>query len=129
MKLLKHVLRYISGTLDLGLKFDREADMLDDVVEYTIFNFAGSKTDRKSTRGYVFIIVEVAINHCSKTLSIVTLSIYELRYVAICESRKKAVWLRRLLAQLRFRKISTPVRLYTDNQGSIAISNNPKFHR
>lgn len=48
MELIKYVLRYISGTLNLGLKFDREADISDDVVGYTDSDFAGSKTDRKS---------------------------------------------------------------------------------
>ena len=34
-----------------------------------------------------------------------------------------------LLAELGFWKRSTPVTLYSENQGSIALSNNPKFHR
>ena len=39
----------IYKTLDLSLKFDGEADMPDDVVKYTDSDFAGSKTDRKSS--------------------------------------------------------------------------------
>ncbi len=32
------------------------------------------------------------------------------------------------MAELGFRKKSIPVTLYADNQGSIALSNNPEFH-
>ena len=49
--LVKSVLRYISGTMDFGLTFDRETNTLDDVVGYTDSDFVGSKTDRKSTGG------------------------------------------------------------------------------
>lgn len=34
VKLVKHVLQYVSGTLDFGLTFEGEADTLDDIVGY-----------------------------------------------------------------------------------------------
>ena len=42
IELVKHVLQYVSGTLHLGLKFDREADTLDDVVRYTDSDYTSS---------------------------------------------------------------------------------------
>lgn len=47
VELAKHILQYVSETLDFGLKFDGEAGTLDDIVGYTDSNFAGSKSDRK----------------------------------------------------------------------------------
>lgn len=47
VELTKYVLRYISGTLELGQTFDGEADTPDDVIGYTDSDFAGSKPDRK----------------------------------------------------------------------------------
>ena len=47
VELVKHVLRYVSGTLELSSKFDREWDTPDDVIAYTDSDFAGSKPDRK----------------------------------------------------------------------------------
>ena len=64
--LVKHVLRYVSGTLDLGLTFDGEADIPNDMIRYTDSNFAGSKTDQKSTGGYVFMLAGAAISYLSK---------------------------------------------------------------
>ena len=129
VELVKHFLQDVSGILDLGLKFDREADTPDDVVVYTNSNFAGSKTDSKSFGGYIFMLARAAISHLSKLLSIDTLSICEAKYIAMCEEGKQAVWLGYLLAELGFRKRSTLVTLYADNQGSIALLNNPEFYR
>ncbi len=75
------------------------------------------------------MLAGAAISHSSKLQSIVALSTCEAEYVAMCEAGKEAVWLGYLLAELGFRKRSIPVTLYADNQGSIALSNNPEFHR
>ena len=75
------------------------------------------------------MLAGAAIGHSSKLQSIVALSTFEAEYVAMCEAGKEVVWLGYLLAELGFRKRSTPVTLYPDNQGSIALSNNPEFHR
>ncbi len=128
VQLVKLVLQYVSGTLELGLKSEREADIPDDVIGYTDSDFAGSKPDRKSTEGYIFMLPEAAISHSSKLQLIVALSICEAEYVVICEAEKEAFWLGYLLAELGFQKRSIPVTLYADNQGSIALSNSPEFH-
>ena len=91
VELVKHVLWYISKRLDLGLKFDGEADTPDNVVEYTDSNFAGSKTDRKSTWSYVFMLAGAVISYLSKLQSIVILSTCKAEYVSMCEARKEAV--------------------------------------
>ena len=111
IELVKHVLRYVSATLDLGLTFDGEADTPDNVIGYTDSDFAESKLDRKSTRAYVFMFAGAAISHSSKLQSIVALSTCEAEYVAMFEAGKDAVWLGHLLADLGFRKKSTPVTL------------------
>ena len=46
----------------------------------------------------------------------------------MCEAGKGTVWLESLLIELGFR-ITAPVTLYADNQGSITLANNPNFHR
>ena len=45
VELAKHILGYISGTLELELTFDDTADTLDDVIKYIDSDFAGSKSD------------------------------------------------------------------------------------
>ena len=115
VELMKHVLQYVSGILDLSLKFDGEADMSDDVVGNKNSDFAGSKTDHKSTGRYVFMLARAAISHSSKLQLIVVLSTCKAEYIAICEAGKEAIWLGYLLAELGCWKRSTPVTLYADN--------------
>ena len=129
VEVVKYILRYVSGTLKLGLIFDGNADTPDDVIGNTDFDFAGSKSDRKSAGGYVFMLAGAAISYSSKLQTIIALSTCEAEYVAMCEAGKEAVWLRSLLAEVGFRKRSSPVTLYADNQGSITLANNPEFHR
>lgn len=66
IEFVEHVLQYVSRRLELGLIFNGEADIPDDVVGYTDSNFAKFKPDQKSTGGYVFIFARAAISHSSK---------------------------------------------------------------
>lgn len=43
IKLVKHVLHYVSRILHLGLTFDRKADTSDDMIKYTNSDFIGLK--------------------------------------------------------------------------------------
>ena len=45
VELVKHILKYISRTLNLALKFDRKVDIPDDVVGYIDSNFAELNID------------------------------------------------------------------------------------
>ena len=85
-ELVIHDLRYVSGTLQLGLKLDGEADTTDDIIGCTDSDFAESKPDRKSIGGYVFMLAGVAFSHSSKLQSIIALSTFEVEYLAICEA-------------------------------------------
>lgn len=66
MKLVKHILQYISRTIGFGLIFDIGASLPNDVVGYTNSDFAKSKPDRQSTGEYVFMLAERAISYFSK---------------------------------------------------------------
>lgn len=87
-------------------------------------NFIKSKTDQKSTGGYVFMLIGALINHLSKLQSIVVLLTYETEYITMYKIWKKAIWLGYLLVKLKFRNKSTLITLYTDNKSSITLSNN-----
>ena len=48
---LKYVLKYINGSLNVGLNFKKRSDTLD-LVGYVVSNFAGDRDSRKSTTTY-----------------------------------------------------------------------------
>ena len=49
---VKHILRYLKGTIDYGLKYD--ASQKFNLQGYVESNWVGSAADRKSTSGYCF---------------------------------------------------------------------------
>jgi len=57
----------------------------------------------------------------------VATSSVEAEYVASANVTKEAVWLRTLLTELDFPPITATV-IFTDNQGCIALANNPVSH-
>lgn len=125
--LLQRVLRYVAGTLNLGLVFRKDSE--DDIVGYSDSDYAGLIDGRKSTGAYVFMFAGGPISHSSKLQPTVSLSSCEAEYMALVETAKEAVWCARFLAELGYRKGESPVLLRADNQGSISLSKNPEFHK
>src|SRR5258707_10167548 len=68
----------------------------------------------------------------------VALSTCEAEYMAMSKASTEAMWLRKLLHEVDFSTPSTPPQtnlginikpmLYADNQGAIALTENPVFH-
>ena len=87
----KHILRYLKGTVDYGLKY--EANQKINLEGYVDSDWAGSAIDRKSTSGCCF-------SWFSRKQSCVALSTAEAEYVAACSASCEAVWLRKLLFDL-----------------------------
>ena len=124
--LIKQMFYYIADTINKGLVF-RENDISDDIKDYTDSDFTGVRMSHKFTSDYVFNLADAAISHLFKLQVIITLSICEAEYIAMCETGKKAVWLSCLLRELRYCEF-TSVLLKADNQRAIALTKNPEFH-
>lgn len=85
-----------------------------------------SHEDRHAISGYVFLIGG-AVSWSSKRQEIVALSTVEAEYVALTHATKEAIWLKNLLAEI-YGSASDPVEIRGDNQGSIALARDDKFH-
>ena len=94
----KHILRYLRGTIDYGLKY--EANQKIKLEGYVNSNWAGSAIDRKSTSGCCFSIGSGVISWFSRKQSYVALSTVEEEYVIACSASCEVVWLRKLLSDL-----------------------------
>ena len=66
----KKVLRYLKGTKDLMLTYQRTNTLK--VVGFSNFDYAGYVDDKKSTSGYIFIIAKEVVSWKSvkKTLTV-----------------------------------------------------------
>ncbi len=127
LKALDRLFRYIKGSLDLGIYFQRDSD--DEIIEWTDADYDSVIDGRKSTGGYMFMFNGGPISWAAKRQIAVALSSTESEYMAMTEAAKEAVWLHRLGVELKIRNDNQPMLLNADNQGAIALCTNPEFHR
>jgi len=98
---LKRILRYIRGTLHLGLLLRPSSSA--DLVVYSDADWAGCPDTRKSTSGYVVFLGDNLISWSSKRQNTVSRSSAEAEYRAVANAVAEATWLRQLLLELHTR--------------------------
>ena len=121
----KRVLRYLKGTSNFGILYKREKG--NNLVGYSDSDYAGDLEDRKSTSGYVFFLNSGAISWSSKKQPVVSLSTTEAEYIAAASCACQAIWLRRLLENLKYVSRG-PTAIHCDNSSAIQLSKNPVLH-
>jgi len=94
---LKRILRYIRGTLHLGLLLRPSAQS--DLLVYSDADWAGCPDTRKSTSGYVVFLGDNLISWSSKRQNAVSRSSAEAEYRAVANAVAEASWLRQLLVE------------------------------
>ena len=83
-KSIKHTIRYLNGTLNYGLQYDKEK--VTDFIGYSDADWAGDLDDRRSNSVYLFKLSGVAVSWRSKKQSCVVLSTAEAEYMALARS-------------------------------------------
>ncbi|XP_058775319.1 secreted RxLR effector protein 161-like [Vicia villosa] len=102
-KALKRILRYIQGTMSLGMFYSREEDYK--LNGYSHNDCCGDiYDDRKSTSGYVFLMGNTYFTWISKKQLIVTLSACEAEYIAASWCVCHAISLRILLSKMELKQ-------------------------
>ena len=86
----KHILKYLKGTIDYGLKYKTDKRINLDV--YVDSYWVGSAIDRKSTSGCFFSMGSGAISWFNRKQSSVALSIANVEYVTTCLASCEGVW-------------------------------------
>jgi hypothetical protein len=122
---VKHVLRYLRGTVRHGLRYTSSIDMI--WQEYIDSDWAGSAVERKSTFRCCFTLVSSMVSWCSRKQTFVALSTTEAEYIALSMTVREAVWLHKLLADL-FEHVLDSTIIHYGNQSCVKISDNPVFH-
>ncbi|KAL1190679.1 Retrovirus-related Pol polyprotein from transposon RE1 [Cardamine amara subsp. amara] len=121
----KRVLRYLKGTMDFGIWYEKKGK--GELLIYTDSDFAGDVEGRKSTSGYVVLMDRADVAWLSKKQPIVTLSTTEAEYVAASVCACQVVWFMRVLEELGH-KAKGSTTILCDNTSTIKLSKNPVFH-
>ena len=101
-KVVKHLLRYITGTCEFGLLFAMSGSS--DCTGFTDSDWAGDPNDGKSTSGYLFRIGNFTVSWGSKKQSCVALSTAEAEYMSLTMAAKEGIWLNILLTEMEIKK-------------------------
>ena len=123
---LKRILRYVRGTLHMGLLV-RPSTALDLVV-YSDADWAGCPDTRKSTSGYAVFLGDNLVSWSSKRQNTVSRSSAEAEYRAVANAVAEASWLRQLLSELHS-PLRKTILVYCDNISAVYMSSNPIHHQ
>ena len=88
-KSIKHIMRYLNGTRNYGLLYDKEK--VTDFIGYSNEDWASDLDDCRSTSGYLFKLSGAAVSWRSKKQSCVALSTAEAEYMALASVAQEAV--------------------------------------
>ncbi|KAM2761386.1 hypothetical protein COP1_025857 [Malus domestica] len=125
-QVVKWILRYILGTVDVGLLFQQDKVTGQCVVGYVDSDYAGDLDKRRSTTGFVFTIAGGPVSWRSILQSTVALLTTEAEYMAVTEAIKEAIWLQGLLDDLGVQQDHVDV--HCDNQSVIHLAKNQVHH-
>lgn len=122
-KAAKRVLRYLKGTMDYNIVYEKSSLS---VTGYVDADWASNQLDRRSYTGYVFRVGNSAVSWESRKQRTVALSSTESEYMAICEGAKEAIFIRNFLHECLGKYLF--VTLYNDNQSAQKICNSQVNH-
>ncbi|PSC67594.1 Retrovirus-related Pol poly from transposon TNT 1-94 [Micractinium conductrix] len=116
----KTVLRYLTGTPDIGITFGAGPPGLQVFCDA---DHAGDIDTRRSTTGYAFIFNGGAISWASRLQPTVAASTTEAEYIAAATTIKEGMWLRKLFQDLSL-DLHT-VAICADSQTALKLLKNP----
>ena len=122
----KWILRYILGTVDLGLKFKRDDNVGSHLVSYVDSDFAGDLDKRRSIMGYMFTLAKAPVSWRSTLQSTVALLTTEVEYMVVTKAVKEAIWLHGLVEDLGI--YQEHVYIFYDSQSAIYLEKNQVHH-
>lgn len=122
---VKRVIRYLKGTRNLRLCLS-DPEKEQELFAYSDADWGENKVDRKSHSGYFCSMNGGAISWTCRKQSIVALSSAEAEYVALTETCKELMWIRRVAKDFGENPPKT-INIFTDSQSAMAMINNRKF--
>jgi hypothetical protein len=129
---LMHLLRYIKGTLDLGITYRGPGRLgtpiSQTLVCYTDADWAGDKDKMRSTSGTLVLLAGGAVSWISRLQSVTAQSTMEAEYIAGSHTGRDLMFIRNQLGELMGKPLDHPSPMHCDNQAAISVAENPAMH-
>jgi histone deacetylase 1/2 len=122
---VKCILRYVQGTIRLGVKISKSNSML--VSAFSDADWAGCPDDRRSTGGFAVFLGRNLISWCARKQATVSRSSTEAEYKSLANATAEVMWVQKLLDELGIPRPKAAC-LWCDNIGAKYLSANPVFH-
>ncbi|KAG7599793.1 Retrotransposon Copia-like N-terminal [Arabidopsis suecica] len=123
--LLKRILRYLKGTLKMGVSLSSETDSV--LRAYCDSDHAGSKETRRSTGGFCTFLGSNIISWSAKRQESVARSSTEAEYRTLSDTAAEMSWITAVLKQIGLPQEKIP-EVYCDNLSAVYLSANPVLH-
>ena len=123
---VKRMLRYLKGTVNYGLFFQKESTS--GLVVYCDADYAANIDDRRSTSGVLVCFNGTPIHWKTRRQPSVAVNTMEAEYLALAEAVKDAKWFGGLCRELRLID-NSPITIMEDNQACIKFANDARFHQ
>jgi hypothetical protein len=126
-KAVKHLFRYLKGTMDLQLTY-RGGKVTSELFQaYSDADHAGCLDTRRSTSGFLIKMGTGAVSWSARKQTTVADSSTEAEYVSAASAGREILWMRNLLTEIGV-KIEGPSPLMVDNQSALRVLKNPEHH-
>lgn len=125
MNEVMRVIRYLKGTQNLKLRLSHALGE-QQLHSFSDANWAEDRESRKSNSGYFCSVNGGAIAWSCRKQDVIALSSTEAEYVALSETCKETVWLKRLM-NFFGDEITSEIIIFTDSQSCMKMIENDKF--
>lgn len=122
----KRILRYLKGTMNLGLQYLSEPGALK-ILCWTDSDWAADRDTRRSISVYSISVGKGMVTCSSKKQNTIALSSTEAEYAAVTAAAQEVLHIRSLLKSIGLEQIVATV-VFCDNQAAIALTKNPIMH-
>ncbi|POW16678.1 hypothetical protein PSTT_01147 [Puccinia striiformis] len=115
------VFRYISGTGEMGLTFNKEEES--ELKAYVVADWGNCLVTRRSVTGYVAMSGNHLLSWKSNKQDTVSLSSAKAEYKALSDLSREIIWISSLVNETKVLKSPTQVKIYVDNKAAIDLAN------